>query len=96
MRVLEIEKVGINDNFFDLGGHSLLVIRVQSQIEAAIGRRIEVVDVFQNPTIKSLAGHLDAQANRVTQVDAGRADQIQAGKERLAQLRSRAAARRGV
>jgi len=56
--LLGIEKVGMNDNFFDLGGHSLLVVQVCAKLREALGREIEVIELFQYPTISSLASHL--------------------------------------
>lgn len=49
--VLGIEQVGIHDNFFDLGGHSLLVTQVAYRISADIGVDIPLADMFTSPTI---------------------------------------------
>jgi amino acid adenylation domain-containing protein len=57
--VLKLERVGRNDNFFDLGGHSLLVVQVQSRMRAA-GRAVQLVDLFQHPTVAALATFLAA------------------------------------
>ncbi|MDZ8264154.1 non-ribosomal peptide synthetase [Nostoc sp. ChiQUE01b] len=56
--VLHLDKVGIHDNFFDLGGHSLLMIQVNHKLRAILQRDISVVTLFQNPTIYSLAQYL--------------------------------------
>jgi len=56
--VLNLEKVGINDNFFDLGGHSLLMVQVNQKLNAALNRNLSVVEMFQNPTISALARYL--------------------------------------
>ena len=53
--VLNIERVGINDNFFDLGGHSLLGVRLFAQIERKWGQKIPLATLYQAPTIKQLA-----------------------------------------
>ncbi|KYC36605.1 non-ribosomal peptide synthetase [Scytonema hofmannii PCC 7110] len=53
--VLHLEKVGVNDNFFDLGGHSLLIVQVHSKLQQNLHRNLSIVEIFQNPTIKSLA-----------------------------------------
>ncbi|MFQ4145484.1 amino acid adenylation domain-containing protein [Chlorogloeopsis sp. ULAP02] len=58
-QVLQLEKVGIHDNFFDLGGHSLLVVQVNNKLREIFHRDLSVVEIFQNPTIKSLAEHLN-------------------------------------
>ncbi|MBW4556585.1 MAG: amino acid adenylation domain-containing protein [Trichormus sp. ATA11-4-KO1] len=56
--VLHLDKVGIHDNFFDLGGHSLLMLQVNHQLRAILQQDITVVTMFQNPTIYSLAQYL--------------------------------------
>ena len=57
--VLHLDKVGINDNFFDLGGNSLLMLQVNNKLRAILQRDISVVTMFQNPTIYSLAEYLN-------------------------------------
>jgi hypothetical protein len=56
--VLQVEKVGCLDVFFDLGGHSLLMIQVQDRLRQTFGRDIPLVDLFKNPTVISLAKYL--------------------------------------
>ncbi len=56
--VLHLEKVGIYDNFFDLGGHSLLIAQVHSRLQARLERNISMVEMFKYPTIELLAKHL--------------------------------------
>ena len=56
--VLGVDKVGTSDNFFDLGGHSLLVVQVQRRLRAATGREVSITDMFRLPTIRALAAHL--------------------------------------
>ena len=56
--VLRLEKVGVQDNFFDLGGHSLLIVEAHLKLRDRLGREIPVVDLFSHPTIEALANHL--------------------------------------
>jgi amino acid adenylation domain-containing protein len=56
--VLRVEQVGVRDNFFDLGGHSLLLMRAHARIVQAIGAGVTILDCFQHPTIESLVRHL--------------------------------------
>jgi acyl carrier protein len=56
--VLGVPRVGVRDNFFDLGGHSLLVIKVHVKLQQAFDREISIVDMFRLPTIEALAQHL--------------------------------------
>lgn len=53
--VLGVKDVDIHDNFFDIGGHSLLAAHLTAEIQKATGRRIPVSAIFRAPTIESLA-----------------------------------------
>jgi amino acid adenylation domain-containing protein len=55
---LGLERVGVDDNFFDLGGHSLLVAQVHGRLETALGRTFPLMLLFTHPTVRSLAGWL--------------------------------------
>jgi acyl carrier protein len=55
---LGVASVGMNENFFDLGAHSLTVAEVQAKLQEALGREIPLVDLFQFSTVSALAGHL--------------------------------------
>jgi amino acid adenylation domain-containing protein len=57
--VLRLKKVGMHDNFFDLGGHSLLMVQVHSKLRQAFEKKISMVEMFQYPTIASVAKHLN-------------------------------------
>ncbi len=58
---LHVEQVGIHDNFFDLGGHSLMIIQVQNRIREALNRPVSVVELFKHPTVSAIARHLSHQ-----------------------------------
>ncbi|MVX76466.1 non-ribosomal peptide synthetase, partial [Escherichia coli] len=49
--VLEVERVGLNDNLFELGGHSLLVLMLKERIRKATGTALSVSQLMLNPTI---------------------------------------------
>ncbi|HJP92757.1 MAG TPA: amino acid adenylation domain-containing protein [Pyrinomonadaceae bacterium] len=55
---LQLEKVGIHDNFFDLGGSSLIMVRVFDRLQTTFGNRLKMVELFRHPTIATLAKHL--------------------------------------
>jgi amino acid adenylation domain-containing protein len=55
---LGVESVGLDENFFDLGAHSLTVAEVQAKLQEELGREIPIVDLFQFSTVRSLAMHL--------------------------------------
>jgi acyl carrier protein len=56
--VLGIEKVGVHDNFFDIGGHSLLMVKVHTKLRTAFGRQLSMIELFRYPTIGALAAYL--------------------------------------
>jgi amino acid adenylation domain-containing protein len=55
---LNVNSVGVDDNFFDLGAHSLTVAEVQAKLQQELGRGISLVDLFQFSTVRTLASHL--------------------------------------
>ena len=55
---LHLEKVGVNDNFFDLGGHSLLVVQAHRKLRAVLSMPITLTDLYRFPTVTGLAEHL--------------------------------------
>jgi acyl carrier protein len=55
---LGIPSVGMNDNFFDLGAHSLTVAEVHAKLQEALRREISLLDLFQFSTVSALARHL--------------------------------------
>jgi len=62
---LGVSKVGRDSNFFDLGGHSLLVIRVTRKLEKAFARKLPVTEMFRHPTVKLLARYLSGHDDGV-------------------------------
>ncbi|WP_445310266.1 amino acid adenylation domain-containing protein [Microcoleus vaginatus] len=56
--VLPKKPISVKDNFFDVGGHSLLAVRLLAQIEKAFGKNLPLATLFQSPTIEQLANIL--------------------------------------
>ncbi len=61
--VLKSEKFSINDNFFDVGGNSVLMLDVLDLIKSTIDANVQITDMFQYPTISQLALHLSKGKN---------------------------------
>jgi aryl carrier-like protein len=59
---LQLDQVGVHDNFFDLGGHSLLMLRIQGKVRTLFNRDLSIVEMFRYPTISSLAEILASEA----------------------------------
>lgn len=57
--ILDREKIGIQDNFFDLGGHSLKATRVLTKIQEEFGVRIDLKNLFIDPTIEHLSNYIE-------------------------------------
>jgi len=60
--LLNLESVGIHDNFFDLGGNSMLLLKTANKIGEALQRNVPYVAMFQYTTIHALAGYLSSPA----------------------------------
>ncbi len=56
--VLRVENVGRDSNFFDLGGHSLLLAQVHTRLREIFGPRLMLLDLFRYPTVSALAAYL--------------------------------------
>ncbi len=56
------DRIGRDDNFFDAGAHSLLMVRVAAELTRRLGRTVAVVDLFRFPTVAALARHLGDSA----------------------------------
>jgi natural product biosynthesis luciferase-like monooxygenase protein len=78
-RALNLDKVGREDNFFDLGGHSLLMAQVHGQLTQALNQNLPLIKMLEHPTVSSLARFLSHE-----QVDSL---SIQRSRDRAGKLR---------
>ncbi|MFJ2031594.1 amino acid adenylation domain-containing protein [Streptosporangium sp. NPDC087985] len=85
--VLERDHVGADDNFFDIGGHSLALAAVHGRLSVRLDRELRMVDLFRYPNIRTLAAYLDTPAG-------GSPGHPEAVNPELARAASRAEARR--
>jgi hypothetical protein len=83
---LSRDQVGVDDNFFDLGGHSLLIIQAHTKLCETLGREIAIVELFRHSTIRALASHLAiGEPVGAAQHNDARAERLTEGKNRLKQ-----------
>lgn len=89
--VLGVSRVGVDDNFFDMGGHSLLAVKAHRMLKQEFARPVAITDLFRYPTVRTLAEFLNQSvaADPTTSSQAGSAT----GRER-AQKRLRSRSRR--
>jgi len=84
---LGIPRVGLDENFFDIGGHSLLVVRVHRRLAEELPQALSLTDLYRFPTVRSLAAFLRDE-------DDGAA--AQSGSDRAAKRRAAQGRKRGV
>ncbi|MEH2206139.1 MAG: amino acid adenylation domain-containing protein [Nostoc sp.] len=93
-KALNLQKIGIHDNFFEIGGHSLLLVRVHSQLQEILKAELSTLDLFRYPTISSLAEFLNSSPNitEFFQDNDTQAEKISSGKvqqkKRLQKMKS--------
>ncbi|MBS2023035.1 MAG: acyl carrier protein, partial [Deltaproteobacteria bacterium] len=81
---LSVPAVGLDENFFDLGANSLLVVRAAHRLRETLSREVSVVDLFQHPSVRQLAKHLGtAEAGAVAEAVKQGGDRAQARREAL-------------
>ena len=58
-KAIGVDKIGVDDNFFDLGGHSLMIVAVHGELQARLNTTFPITKVFQYSTVSSLALYLN-------------------------------------
>jgi SAM-dependent methyltransferase len=91
--LLAVERVGRQDNIFDLGANSLLTMQANSRLSTVLGKKVSLVSMFRYPTVESLAAHLDeggqaAAAKQTEKKAQERATRAESAAERRRALRA--------
>lgn len=87
--LLKIDDVGVDDNFFEIGGNSLLITRANAKLEDLLGRSVPIVDMFRFPTIRELALRLGNDLVADERGEHDRSEGLVSGRERLQRQRRR-------
>lgn len=88
--VLKTENISLDDNFFDIGGHSLLMVQVHERVQRALDRTFPLITLLHHPTIRSITSFLE-NSGATAQPSSTTETMMQQRKAVLAQ-RNRAAA----
>jgi len=91
--VLGVAQVGVHDKFFDLGGHSLLLLQVVSRVNEEMGQELPRAALFEHPTVAALAAVLEATS--APSATASPSAGVEAGQDRAAARRDSLRQRRG-
>ncbi|MDJ0795565.1 MAG: amino acid adenylation domain-containing protein [Calothrix sp. MO_167.B12] len=59
--VLQIDKIGIHDNFFDLGANSIHIVQIHNKLQNTFNQEIPIIEIFQYSTLNSLAQYLSSK-----------------------------------
>jgi natural product biosynthesis luciferase-like monooxygenase protein len=88
--LLNVPKVGMSDNFFDMGGHSLLAVQAHRRLREVIEREISITDMFRFPTIRSLTEYLSHDSGNGGQINGQKStDRAKARKEAIMRRQQR-------
>ncbi|MGL4106798.1 amino acid adenylation domain-containing protein [Clostridium sp. LP20] len=69
-KILKNKQIGIDDNFFDIGGNSLLLVQMFNKVDSIYPNKIEISDIFAYPTIREMTKLLDSKdKNQVEQIE---------------------------
>jgi amino acid adenylation domain-containing protein len=69
MDLLAVERVGVRDNFFERGGHSLMAMRLSAAIEKAFDAKVSIKSIFELMTIEQMAQYIQIEQNSKIQED---------------------------
>jgi acyl carrier protein len=89
--ILNLDRISVNDSFFEIGGNSLTIVAVNSRLKKTVEKDIPLADMFRFPTIKTLARFLDTgeTTDRSLPPQTHRVEAEQRGKEKLKDLKRR-------
>jgi acyl carrier protein len=87
--VLHVERVGVHDNFFELGANSIELVQAHRKLQTIVDRELPIVDMFKYPTVSALAQYLDRPHQDDAAIESGQSR----GRSRREALRQRSPVR---
>jgi aryl carrier-like protein len=88
-KVLNLRQVGVDENFFDLGGDSVLIVQVHARLREELGVNLPIVGLFEHSTIRALGRHLSEVSNSSANTRELQGHRAQRQKDALAQIRAK-------
>jgi amino acid adenylation domain-containing protein/non-ribosomal peptide synthase protein (TIGR01720 family) len=87
-RLFGLDAISVEENVFDLGGHSLLMVQMHRQLREALNREFPIVTLFAHPTVRALAAHF-SDTPAASDANAQLRDRAERQRQAFAQMRSR-------
>ena len=86
-KMFGLEQVNVETNFFEFGGHSLLLVQMHSLLREKLNSEFPIVALFEHPTVRALARHLSQPAGQAVEKGEQWRDRAQRQKKALSQMR---------
>lgn len=86
--IIGVDRVGIHDNFLEIGGNSLMFVKMRAEIEARFGCKLDIVAFFEHPTIAELAKHMQQVSSGANLLRSGNAQAATASTPAAVQPRA--------
>jgi acyl carrier protein len=86
-KMFGLEQVSVETNFFEFGGHSLLLVQMHSLLREKLNSEFPIVALFAHPTVRALARHLNEPAGQAVEKGEQWRDRAQRQKKALSQMR---------
>jgi len=87
-KMFGLEQVNVETNFFEFGGHSLLLVQMHSLLREKLNSEFPIVALFEHPTVRALARHLSQPAGQAVEKGEQWRDRAQRQKKALSQMRA--------
>jgi hypothetical protein len=92
--LLQVDAIGLDDVFFELGGHSLLMLRSQPMLSNVLQRKISIIALLQNPTVRTLAACIDRMRCAEAPAESANVSTRAVREQAISRLKSRLATTR--